>query len=95
MKITKENITQYLLTLQLTNAGYQVTYDEVLEMTEAKSYLDPNYKWYLNYTQTVTQSKEWFTQAEKIVKDLFRCPAIKAREEVAALDLMYGLTLKG
>lgn len=95
MKITKENIVSYLLTLQLTNAGHQVTYDEVIEMTEAKSYLDSNYKWYLNYTQTLEQSKQWFVEAEKIVIKVFGCPAIKAREEVATLDLMYGLTLKG
>lgn len=68
MKITKENLTEYLLTLMLVNAGYEITFDEVCDESMVKSYLDPNYKWYLNYTQTTEQSKKMVYRSCKINK---------------------------
>jgi transcriptional antiterminator len=95
MKITKENLAEYLLTLMLVNAGYQITFDEVLEDTMVKSYLDKDYRWYLEYTQTVEQSREWYKEAVQITKKVHKISEQYAMGLVAELDLHCGLTLKG
>jgi len=95
MKINKENLTQCLLTIMLVNAGYHITYDEMLEDTMVKRYLDPDYKWYLDYTQTVEQSKKWFVEAVEITKNVHKISKDYAMQLVGELDLHCGLTLKG
>jgi hypothetical protein len=39
MKIKKQNLVDYLITLQLIKAGYHITYDEILEQTQVKTFL--------------------------------------------------------
>jgi hypothetical protein len=39
MKIRGENLVDYLITLQLIKAGYHITYDEILEQTQIKTFL--------------------------------------------------------
>lgn len=39
MKITREQLTSYLLTLQLVEAGYHITYDELMDEIAMKEFL--------------------------------------------------------
>lgn len=114
-KMNSSEITCYLLTLQLVKAGYEITYDEVIEQVGIKQFLsvpkeDRNrylqgkllvdkliatYHWYDHYTITVTQEKEWFLEAVKIIQKNFRCSEAQALLEAGMLSLMQGLKIKG
>lgn len=94
MKLNKNNIASYLLTLQLVEAGYHITYDEIVEMYSAKSYLE---KWNYcdEYTITVEQNKEWFKKASELFQKTLHCTAGYADKQVGWIDLHAGLRNKG
>lgn len=94
MKLTKENIASYLLTLQLVEAGYHITYDEIEEMYSAKSFLE-KWKYYEEYTMTIEQNKAWFIKASKILQNKFHWHPRQCDKEVGWLDLAFGLRVKG
>jgi hypothetical protein len=114
-KMDSGEITCYLLTLQLVKAGYQITYDEVIEQVGIKQFLSvpkedrnrylqgklsvdkliPTYHWYDHYTITVTQEKQWFVEAVKIIQNNFKCSEAHATAEAGMLSLMQGLKIKG
>lgn len=94
MKLTRENIASYLLTLQLVEAGYHITYDEVEEMYSAKSFLE-KWKYYEEYTMTVEQNKAWFIKASEIIQKKLHCNARYAASLVGWIDLCSGLKNKG
>lgn len=94
MKLGKHNIASYLLTLQLVEAGYHITYDEIIEMYSAKSYLE-NWDYRSKYTMTVEQNKEWFRTASKLLQKTLHCTSGYADKQVGWLDLMSGLRNKG
>lgn len=95
MNLNKKNLPDYLITLMLLKAGYEITLDEILETTEAKRYLDPNYKWYLEYTTTLQQNREWFVEAVELTKKIFNTTKGHAMSLVSELDLHQGLIIKG
>lgn len=39
MKLTRENLSSYLLTLQLVEAGYHITFDELMDEIAMKEFL--------------------------------------------------------
>jgi hypothetical protein len=94
MKITKENLPSYLLTLQLVEAGYHLTYDELIEMNEVRYYLNPETKYIDEFTITVEQNKSWFVKAIPIIKKLFYCNEFYARSVLGWHDLYVGLKVK-
>lgn len=94
MKLTKENIASYLLTLQLVEAGYHITYDELEEMYAAKSYLE-KWKYYEEYTMTLEQNKLWFKKSNKILQDVFGWTSRECDTQTSWLDLWGGLRIKG
>ena len=94
MKITKENLADYLLTSQLVEAGYPYTYDELMEMNEARYFLNPHIKFYLEHTMTVEQNKTWFVKAVIIFKKLYKCNDLMARYNIGWFDGALGLTNK-
>lgn len=114
-KLSKKELISYLLTLQLLKAGYEITYDEVMEQVGIKEFLSvpkedrelyfkgkisidwlrPKYKWYDYYTITVTQEKEWFVEAVKIIKHHLGVSEYQALREAGYVSLMQGLKLKG
>ena len=93
MKLTRENIASYLLTLQLVEAGYHITYDEIEEMYAAKYYLE-NKKFYQEYTMTLEQNLSWFKKATKIVENTFHWHPRECDKQVGWLDLGMGLKIK-
>jgi uncharacterized protein YfbU (UPF0304 family) len=93
MQLTKENIAGYLLTLQLVEAGYHITYDEIREMYEAKTFLN-GWKYYQEYTMTVKQNMAWFRKASKILKDTFDWHPRECDKHASMIDLAMGLRIK-
>lgn len=94
MKITKENLVEYLITQQLIIAGYQITYDEIIEQFEAYQHSNPEWRWFTEYSQTQEQQKQWFKECNKIVRKVLHCSKAKAAKELMWLDLSMGLTIK-
>lgn len=94
MKLGKHNIASYLLTLQLVDAGYHITYDEIQEMYSAKEFLE-NWKFDEEYTMTVEQNKEWFKKASKILQDTFHWHPRECDKHADWLDRCSGLRIKG
>lgn len=95
MRINKNKVAEYLLTLQLIDAGYHVTIDELNEMYSVKQYLNKNEKILNQYTITFQQNKDWFIKASNIVKEAFGCTKEEAELEVFRFELAYGLMIKG
>jgi hypothetical protein len=95
MKITKKNLTEYLLTLMLVNAGYHFTFDEMMEINITNFAKDNSFAWHLHYTQTIEQSKKWFVDATALTQKTLNITEQHAAKLVAELDLYCGLTLKG
>lgn len=91
----KELINQ-LLTLQLTIAGYEVTFDEITEMYEAKQYLNPDFRWFidLGFTMTKEQNKQWLEEATKIIRAKKHCTTKEAYQNASCLDFLQGLYIK-
>lgn len=94
MKITKKNITNYLIDLQLKIAGYQITYDEIEEQNEVKQHLNPNWRWFDDYTITFEQQNQWYKEANPVIRKLFHCNKTRAEKMLQWLNLDCGLTLK-
>ena len=94
MKITKKNIVNYLITLQLTNAGYQITYDEIEEQNALKQHLNPNWRWFDDYTQTYEQQQEWYKQSNPIVRKVFHCNKTRAEKMLQWFNLECGIMTK-
>lgn len=94
MKITKKNLPSYLLTLQLSHAGYQITHDEIIEMNETKQHLNKKWRWYEEYFITHEDHEKWIVAAIKVVKRIHRCNAKKADKLVFWMDLSEGIVLK-
>jgi len=94
MKITKKNIVNYLITLQLTNAGYQITYDEIEEQNVVKQHLNPNWRWFDDYTQTYEQQQEWYKQANKVVRKVYKCNKDYAYKQLLWFNLKHGIITK-
>jgi len=93
MKLTKDNLANYLITLQFIEAGYPMTFDEVLEMNEVRYYLIKK-KFYTEYTMTIEQNKKWFVEASKIVSKTLKVSITKAESLVGDLDFCIGLKIK-
>lgn len=94
MILTRENIAGYLLTLQLVEAGYHITYDEIQEMYGAKEFLE-NWKFYEHYTMTYEENLKWFKKSSKLVKKVFKFHPKQCDLQVGWLDLMSGLKIEG
>jgi len=93
MILTKENIAGYLLTLQLVEAGYHITYDEILEMYSAKEFLE-DWRFYENYTMTHQQNVKWFQEASKIMQKALYISSRESDKYVSWIDLTSGLRIK-
>jgi hypothetical protein len=94
MHLTRENIAGYLLTLQLVEAGYHITYDEILEMYSAKEFLE-NWRFYEEYTMTYDQNISWFKKASKILQDTFHWHPRQCDKQAGWIDLVSGLKIEG
>ena len=94
MILTRENIAGYLLTLQLVEAGYHITYDEIQEMYGAKEFLE-DWKFYEHYTMTYEENLKWFKKSSKLVKKVFKFHPKQCDLQVGWLDLMSGLKIEG
>ncbi len=94
MKITERNLKNYLITLQLIQANYEITYEEIIEMNEAKQHLDKSWRWYNGYSITSKQYDEWMVAARKLIKKIFKCSDMYALSWLLWFDLAEGLPLK-
>lgn len=91
--MTKEKLASYLLTLQLVEAGYQITWDELLEMYGASSYLKKR-NVLSDLTITNKQNKSWFVKAVKEAQKHLKLHKKYAEFVIAMLDLDAGLIIK-
>lgn len=88
-----KNLPQYLLTLQLLEAGYLITWDELVEMNEAKAHLNNEHVTEGMFISE-KQHDTWYKKAVKIVMDEVALTQIAARFQVSMLALDYGLPEK-
>ena len=88
-----KKLPEYLLTLQLLEAGYLMTWDELVEMKIAHAHLNNEH-----VTEGMFISKEqhevWYKKAIKIVMNEMALPEIAARFQASMLDLDFGLQEK-
>jgi hypothetical protein len=94
MILTRENIAGYLLTLELVEAGYHITYDEIIEMYSAKGFLE-DWRFNEEYTITYEQNLKWFKKASKIMQDTFYWHPRECDKYVGWIELASGLKIKG
>jgi len=82
----KEQIVIDIINLMFKIAGYEICFDDVLEMEDG---------WYNKFTMTSEQNKEWREQGEKIIaKKLKFLTKEGVRKEMDWVNLMWGLKIK-
>jgi len=82
----KELIVIELINLMFKIAGYEVCFQDVLEMEDG---------WYNHYTMTEEQNKNWREEGEKLIrKKLKYLTKESARKEMDWVNLMWGLKIK-
>jgi hypothetical protein len=94
MRITRKNLGNYLITLQLLYAKYEITFEEIEEMYSHKFIIDSNFRYFDIFTTTVDQNKRWFVDAVKLTMKVLKCNEYLANQAVSMLDLDYGLGSK-
>ena len=93
IKITEDNIVDYLLTLQLLIAGYHITYDEIIEQYAVYSKLNTDWRWYDDYSYTTEQQNLWYKEANPIVRKLYHCNKNYATRMLQWFNLQYGISI--
>jgi hypothetical protein len=82
----KELIVIELINLMFKIAGYEVCFQDVLEMEDG---------WYNHYTMTKEQERLWMKEGEKLIcKKLKYLTEECARKEMDWVNLMWGLKIK-
>ena len=82
----KELIVIELINLMFKIAGYEICFQDVLEMEDG---------WYSRYTMTEEQNKNWREEGEKLIrKKLKYLTKESARKEMCWVNLMWGLKIE-
>lgn len=84
-RLDKHQIAITLINRMFEIAGHNVTFKDVEGRKD---------EWYLEYTMTEEQNKEWREWGEKFIKTQLRVKKESAKSEMAFFDLNYGLKIK-
>lgn len=89
-KNKRKNLAEYLLTLQLLEGGYCMTWDELVEMNIARVYLT---KGHVTDGMYISQdsASAWYKKSVDIVMKSMRISEKHAKLEVAMLGMDFGL----
>lgn len=77
-----ERFLRDCINMMFAIAGHEVGYDDIKDRKDA---------WYLDWTMTPQQNKEWVEWGQKELKRIFKYPDKVAQLQMGMISLNYGL----
>ncbi len=85
MKEKKDKVLETILNKMLEIARYSKTVQDILS--------EGNEEWYMSYTMTEEQEKEWLKWSEDYLVKNLRWNRTRAKKELGWVNLSYGLRI--
>jgi len=83
-RLDRTQVIRALINEMFKIAGHSVVYEDLLNRTD---------EWYLQYTMTPEQNKQWREWGEGFIKHYLRTTKKQAQVEMAMINLNYGLKI--